>query len=314
MPGLLTAPFDRGSISVGLSAVGDTATQIVARLGADANAAVAAGFDGVTLSEHHGGFPGYVSSPLALAAGLLGRMDRGWAVAAPAILPLRNPLSVAEDLAWSAALHPGRVAAGFVAGYQRRDFELLGVDFSTRHATFWRRLQDIAAAFAEGSPLDPDPAVRGARGLPLLAGVGGPIGARRAARCGVGMIITSLQSIADARGLVEGYEEVGGIGPAVLIRRVHVGGSSSGGLAASMADWRSEAGSSAEWLTANGDALITGHPESVVDQLSEAVSKSGCSALNLRIDAYNSQPELVADQMDALGSAVLPTVRSAVAG
>jgi alkanesulfonate monooxygenase SsuD/methylene tetrahydromethanopterin reductase-like flavin-dependent oxidoreductase (luciferase family) len=305
-------PFTDGSVSVGLSAIGKTAAEIVTRLVADANIAVASGFDGVTLSEHHGGFPHYVSSPLTVAAGLLGRMPRGWAAAAPAILPLRAPEPIAEDLAWTAALHPGRVAAGFVAGYQERDFQLLDGDFANRRAVFWSGIERIASALAAGSHLAEDPAVAAAFGLPLLAGVGGPVGARRAASFGGGMLITSLQSVADVRALVDIYRDAGGTGPTVLIRRVHIGAGSTGGLTASLANWRSQADPAADWLAAAGaeTSLIVGEADVVASQLSETLVQSGCGALNLRIESYTARPDLVADQLEVLGSSVLPAVRS----
>jgi alkanesulfonate monooxygenase SsuD/methylene tetrahydromethanopterin reductase-like flavin-dependent oxidoreductase (luciferase family) len=303
------SPFAAGSISLGLSAVGGDARAIAGRLRDDAVTAVSAGFDGVTLSEHHGGFPHYVPSPLTLAAGILGQLPRGWAVAAPAILPLRPPMTVAEDLAWLAALYPGRVGAGFVPGYQRRDFELLGAEFDGRHTAFWRGLATLVGTLGAGSPLHADPAIASAD-LPVLVGVSGPVAARRAAAAGVGMLVTSLRRPAEVQLLVDAYTTAGGTKPAILIRRVHVGNLAAGGFGRSMADWRSRAEASASWLAADDDSLVSGSPEAVADQLARSLTDSGCRALNIRVDAYTAQPELIADQMAALGELVLPALRS----
>jgi len=307
-----TTPFAPGSVSLGLTPVGRSVTRIVPQLVEDAAAAIEAGFDGVTLSEHHGGLPHYLSSPIAVAAGLLAQLPRGWAAAAPSILPLRPAAIVAEDLAWHAALYPGRVAAGFAPGYHRRDFDLVGADFDGRQSTFWAGIQQLAIIFRGVSPLEPDAAITAARGLPVLAGVGGPVGVRRSARLGVGLLLTSLRPPAEVAPLVAAYRSAGGPGPVVLIRRVHVGTRPTDGFEAGLANWRSGADASAGWLSADTDALVSGPSEVVAGRLAEALAVSGADALNLRIDAYLTRPDLVPAQVAELGAAVLPLLRHTV--
>ncbi|SOD71790.1 alkanesulfonate monooxygenase SsuD/methylene tetrahydromethanopterin reductase-like flavin-dependent oxidoreductase (luciferase family) [Jatrophihabitans sp. GAS493] len=309
----MTKPFAPGTISLGLSAVGGTASEVLTRMTTESRAAVAAGFDGVTISEHHAGFPRYVSSPLAISALLLARLERGWAVAAPTVLPLRNPIPVAEDLAWLAAAYPGRVGAAFVAGYQRRDFEVIGVDFDSRHRMLWEGVAKIRAVFEDESPLAADPAIAQATGasLPLLVGIGGPVGAHRAGGLGLGILATSLRPPNELRAIVDEYREAGGAGPAVLIRRIHVGQAASG-FAGSMEHWRAQAPGSADWLQADESALLLGSAEDVAERLVSALLTSGCTALNIRIDAYATRPELVAEQIELIGSGVLPMVRAAL--
>ena len=310
-------PFAAGSISLGLSAVGSTGgavstgVDVMSRLAQEAVAAVESGFDGVTLSEHHGGFPNYLPSPLAVAGGLLGKLSRGWAVAAPAILPLRAPLPVAEDLAWLSALYPGRVGAAFVPGYQKRDFDLLGVDFESRHTAFWAGLSQLVGAFRPTGPLSDDPALAAGRDVPLLAGVGGPTGARRAARLGLGLLVTSLRGSAEVRTLTDQFRADGGTGPTVLIRRVHVGESPPEGFDASMSDWRPQSDGSATWLSAAEGALVTGSADEVAHALTAAQAESGCDALNLRLDVHAARPEVALEQIEVLSASVLPAVRAA---
>lgn len=306
-------PFAPRSIALGLSPVGESGRAVVTRLADEARAAEEAGFDGVTLSEHHAGFAHYLPSPLVVAAQLLPLLGRAWAAACPAILPLRRPIIVAEDLAWVNAVHPGRVGAGFVAGYQKQDFDVVGVDFETRDQAFWAGLEDIVTALGTGpdvSPIKADPAIAdlAGRGIPLLAGVGGRGGVRRAARVAVGLLLTSLRTPDEAGQLVRAYTEAGGSKPAVLIRRVHVGADAVG-FGASTAAWlsRSDAPS---WLNAADTALINGTPDEVASGLVSAVRASGCGALNLRLDAYTGDPSAVAGQIAALGADVLPRVRA----
>ena len=72
-------PLAAGSISLRLYPHALAPVQIVDELCRQAALADAAGFDGVMTSEHHGGFPGYLPSPLQAAAFLLERMSRAWA-------------------------------------------------------------------------------------------------------------------------------------------------------------------------------------------------------------------------------------------
>ena len=317
MVAIAPGPFAPGSISLGLSAVGTDARAIVDRLIEDAVAAELSGFDGLTLSEHHGGFPQYIPVPVTLCGLLLERLDRAWACAGPTVLPLRNPLLLAEELAWTAALHPGRVGLGVAAGYQRRDFELVGADFESRRSTLWTSLVRLQDALTGGQSAD-DPALArlDGLGLPVVVGIGGPVGARRAAVLGAGILLTSLRSAAEIAPLVSAHRAAAGTGPAVLIRRVHVAAERSvaaervpTGFSASLADWTSQADGES-WLIAADTALITGSPRAVAEGLVAAVRTSGCTALNLRVDAYAASPDLVSDQIEVLGKEVLPLVRS----
>jgi alkanesulfonate monooxygenase SsuD/methylene tetrahydromethanopterin reductase-like flavin-dependent oxidoreductase (luciferase family) len=312
----MTEPLGQGTISLGLSARYGSGRDVVEGLVADAMAAVAAGFDGVTLSEHHGGFPHYVPSPLLLSGVLLSRMPRGFACAAPMVLPLRTPVTVAEDLAWLDSAYPDRVGAGFVPGYQQGDFDAVGLPFDTRRVVFWEGLAAMAGALGRRagvpSPVAGDPAVAGLhpRSVPLLAGVGGPVGVRKAARLGAGLLVTSLRPASEAAGLVREYRESGGTGSVVLIRRVHVG-ETAAGFETSLADWSGRSGG-ADWLRPDDGALATGSPEAVAAALVDAVRTSGCSALNLRLDTYTHDASQVLPQLEVLGTEVVPWIREAL--
>jgi alkanesulfonate monooxygenase SsuD/methylene tetrahydromethanopterin reductase-like flavin-dependent oxidoreductase (luciferase family) len=305
-------PFADGTISLGLSAVGSLGSEIVGRLVADARAAVGAGFDGVTISEHHGGFPAYVPSPMLVAAVLLGQLDRGFACAGPSVLPLRTPITAAEDLAWLAAAYPGRVGAGFVAGYHERDFALVGVEYAGRQRAFWDGLVSVVSALGPNSSLSADPAIAelasGGRQVEIVAGVGGPVGVRRAAQSGAGVLLMSLSAPHEAASLVRQYLNAQGSGPVVLIRRVDLDGTVAG-LPASMSSWRSAADDH-DWLRASDGAVAGGPAELVAKLLVEAVRVSGARALNLRLDAYAADPAQVRPQIERLGSDVLPLVRA----
>jgi alkanesulfonate monooxygenase SsuD/methylene tetrahydromethanopterin reductase-like flavin-dependent oxidoreductase (luciferase family) len=113
----LRPPLSSRSISLRIYPhTGLDAGAVVTEMCAQSRLAADAGFDGVMTSEHHGGFAGYIPNPLQAAGWLLEAMPVGWAAPCPLLLPLRPPALVAEEVAWLAARHPGRVGVGVAAG------------------------------------------------------------------------------------------------------------------------------------------------------------------------------------------------------
>lgn len=137
--------FAPGSVSLRLYPHNDlAATDIVDELRAQAALASANGFDGVMVSEHHGGFAGYLPNPIQTTGWLLEAMSHGWAAPCPLLLPLRPAVMVVEELAWLAARFPGRVGVGVAAGGLPDDFTRLGVP----HDDLTRRFADGLAVVA----------------------------------------------------------------------------------------------------------------------------------------------------------------------
>jgi alkanesulfonate monooxygenase SsuD/methylene tetrahydromethanopterin reductase-like flavin-dependent oxidoreductase (luciferase family) len=308
-------PFAAQSISLGLSAVGETGSEVISRLVQDGQAAFDAGFDGVTISEHHAGFPGYVPLPMQLAGVVRERTNGGWACAGPAVIPLRNPALVAEQLAWAAAAHPGQVGAGFVPGYQEKDFTALGYDFEARHRMHWQNLERLMLELGrgDGAALAQDQAIRALTPgeVSIVTGAAGPIAVRRAARLGIGILVPSLRPADEVRELIDRFRDEGGTGEAVLIRRVHVGGAATGSQV-NMERWRGRATENAGWLSLSDDAVSAGDAGHVAELLASQLERSGATAVNVRIEAYADAPEQVGEQIDIVGREVLPAVRAAL--
>jgi len=225
----MTDPLGRKSIALGLHPSSGEASAAIQLLRRQAAAAEAGGFDGVTLSEHHGGFPNYLPVPALLSGHLLASTGSVWAAPCPAILTLRSRVATVEELAWLAAAYPRRVGAGFVSGYQQRDFTIyeLGDRFAARRTHFAGALPWVTAALRGevDGPLSLDPAIAALRAapVPVLSGVGGPRGAAAAARAGAGLLLTSAVAGAQARALIRVFRGAGGTAPCHLIRRVWLG-------------------------------------------------------------------------------------------
>jgi alkanesulfonate monooxygenase SsuD/methylene tetrahydromethanopterin reductase-like flavin-dependent oxidoreductase (luciferase family) len=86
------------------------------------------GLDIVVLSEHHGVDDGFMSAPVTLAAAVAGRTQRIQINIAAILVPLHDPIRLAEQLAVVSLASGGRI--GFVAGlgYRQEEFDMAGVD------------------------------------------------------------------------------------------------------------------------------------------------------------------------------------------
>jgi alkanesulfonate monooxygenase SsuD/methylene tetrahydromethanopterin reductase-like flavin-dependent oxidoreductase (luciferase family) len=90
------------------------------------------GFHTVQFSEHHGAEDGYIPSPIVLASAIAARTSRIRLRFGLIILPLNEPIKLAEDLAVLDIISGGRVDVIFGAGYARHEFEMFGVDPAKR--------------------------------------------------------------------------------------------------------------------------------------------------------------------------------------
>ncbi len=92
----------------------------------------AQGFFSVTLSEHHGSADGYLPSPMLMAAAIAARTSKLRVLIAALIVPLYDPIRLAEDIAVLDLLSDGRVTPLLSAGYVEREFTAFGKKLSDR--------------------------------------------------------------------------------------------------------------------------------------------------------------------------------------
>ena len=270
-------------------------------------------FDGVMTSEHHGGLPGYSPNPLQLAGWLLEAMSGGWAAACPLLLTLRPMALVAEEVAWLAARFPGRVGVGLAAGALAGDFEIMGLTQEDLTARFARSLDELAGILGGTRPgrLAEDPAVARCRNhpVPVVSAAIGLTAARRAAGCGVGMLLDSMATAERCRQLTDAYRQAGGTGPCILVRRAWLGDPPRDRLERQVDVYRAYASTAARshW---SSDQLVTGtEPGAVADQLADVAHRAGADALNLRVQVPGVTPAEARDQILGLGNEVLPRLR-----
>jgi alkanesulfonate monooxygenase SsuD/methylene tetrahydromethanopterin reductase-like flavin-dependent oxidoreductase (luciferase family) len=146
------------------------------------------GFLSVVLSEHHGVDDGYLPSPLTMAGAVLGRTNRILVNISALLIPLHDPLRIAEDVAVLDNIAPGRIGIIAGLGYRAEEFAMFGVDKKRRGRIMDDHLDVILQAWT-GEPFEyrgttvrvlPVPATKP---HPLvLVGGSNEVAAKRAAR------------------------------------------------------------------------------------------------------------------------------------
>ncbi len=107
------------------------------------------GFDAFSASEHHFTYDSFCPSPLVALAALALSTKRIKLVTAAMLLPLHDPLRVAEDSATLDRLSGGRLILGLGMGYRPLEFDGLDSDKRTRGARLVEMMQFLQRAFSE---------------------------------------------------------------------------------------------------------------------------------------------------------------------
>jgi len=109
------------------------------------------GFHNMWLAEHHLSTYGLLSRPLTYALHLAGKTRRIRVGTAVIVVPLHHPLVIAEEIATVDLLSGGRLDVGLGRGYQRYEFERLGVKLGESR-TRWEEAVDIILQALAGKP------------------------------------------------------------------------------------------------------------------------------------------------------------------
>lgn len=109
------------------------------------------GFDIIRLTEHHGLEDGYNPSPVALGAAIAARTSRV-KIRLVLVLPLYDPIKLAEDLAVLDQISSGRLEVLFVAGYVSSEFAMFGRSLADRPRLVEEGIAAITSAWA-GEPV-----------------------------------------------------------------------------------------------------------------------------------------------------------------
>lgn len=107
--------------------------------------------DVIGFSEHHNSPDGFLSSPLMMAMAVASRTTRVLINVSALLIPLHDPLRLAEDIAVLDLVSNGRFMAAAGLGYRQTEYLALGSNWEKRGKVFDEKLEVILKAWT-GKP------------------------------------------------------------------------------------------------------------------------------------------------------------------
>lgn len=197
------------------------------------------GFNSAWISEHHFLEDGYCPSPAVIAGALAAVTDRIRIGSGGIILPLHNPVKVAEDASVVDNISNGRFDLGVVLGYRKEEYDGMGVPMKERPSRMDEGLEVLEKALSgekftyegkrhsfENTTLTPSPVQNP---LPIYIGAFEEPAIRRAGRFGHPLLIGPGRTVDMVRDTLSYYNdeaEKAGINPEevehILLRETFV--------------------------------------------------------------------------------------------
>jgi alkanesulfonate monooxygenase SsuD/methylene tetrahydromethanopterin reductase-like flavin-dependent oxidoreductase (luciferase family) len=146
------------------------------------------------VSEHHAASDGYLPAPLILAAAMAARTRRLPIQVAALLVPLHDPIELAEQMAVLDIVSGGRVSYVCALGYRPEEYAMFGREIKQRGKRMEACLAAMQRAWSgepfsyEGRAVRVTPRPLTPGGPPLFMGGNHPEAVRRAARLGLGML------------------------------------------------------------------------------------------------------------------------------
>jgi alkanesulfonate monooxygenase SsuD/methylene tetrahydromethanopterin reductase-like flavin-dependent oxidoreductase (luciferase family) len=152
------------------------------------------GISFLNVMEHHGSEDGYMPTPFVFGAAVAARTQHAKIVLGAVVLPLHDPVKVAEQIAVTDIISNGRLRVTFGAGYALNEFAMFRCSISDRARLLDEGIPLILRAlsgerFVEGGReifVRPLP-LQSPRDI-IVVGGGVPAAAKRAARLGLGIM------------------------------------------------------------------------------------------------------------------------------
>jgi len=147
--------------------------------------------DVIGLSEHHVTADGFLSSPLQLAGMMIAHTQRVRISVSALLVPLHDPVRLAEDIAILDLVAAGRFTATCGLGYRQVEYERFGVDWNTRGQVFDEKLTVLVQAlkgeefYVNGGNMKLNPTPNSPVQALITVGGNSKAAARRAARFGL---------------------------------------------------------------------------------------------------------------------------------
>jgi alkanesulfonate monooxygenase SsuD/methylene tetrahydromethanopterin reductase-like flavin-dependent oxidoreductase (luciferase family) len=151
------------------------------------------GIDYAQLMEHHGSSDGYLPAPFVLGAAMAARTSRMRILLGAVVLPLHDPVKIAEQIAVLDQVSNGRLDVVLGSGYVPSEFQMFKASMKDRAKVMDEGLEIIQRALmgerfvADGREIFVRPLGVQQPHPRIFVGGGVPAVARRAARLGLGL-------------------------------------------------------------------------------------------------------------------------------
>ncbi len=304
------------------------------------------GFDSVWLSEHHFLEDGYCPSPLAMAAAMAAVTENIRIGTGALILPLHNPVRVAEDAAVVDNISGGRFDLGVAIGYRKEEFDGFGLSIKNRPSLVEEGIDILLRSWAPGTfsyegkrfqyeNIDVTPKPVQKPHIPLYIGAFEEPAVKRAGRLGYPLLIgpgRTMEMIRDTLGWYNTVAEEAGHDPKgvehVLLRETFV---SSGKKSALEGGERYIINMYKFYLTLGikifirgeqvkgpddplfehmaEDRFIIGTPEHCAEEIDKYRREVGINNIACRMVFPQAPPEETSRCIELFGSEVIPAFR-----
>jgi alkanesulfonate monooxygenase SsuD/methylene tetrahydromethanopterin reductase-like flavin-dependent oxidoreductase (luciferase family) len=238
------------------------------------------GFVALSLEEHHGAENGWSPSPLVMAGMVLARTSQLSVAITALLLPLHDPLRVAEDIAVLDLASAGRLSVVVGLGYRPSEYAAHGKDWSRRGQLMDSCVDAVLKAWT-GEPFEHEGHTVRVTPRPVtqphpnfLIGGTAKASARRAARFGLSL------STADHLPELEAYyyrccEEYGVVGQCMMpperVTMLHVASDPDKAWAQIGHHLLHEAATYASWQTADIRSVVHSHATTVDELRAEGI-------------------------------------------
>lgn len=171
-----------------------------------------AGIDGVIFPEHHCSDDGYNPKPELMAAAAAARTKKMGIVLGAIVLPLHDPVEVAETIGAADMICGGRLWTTLAAGYVEAEFSMFGKSLKDRARLMDEGLEVIVRALS-GERFEWNGREIYVRPLPpsgtsqIMVGGGVAPAARRAARNGLGLWVLQPEMMPGSQELIALYRD-----------------------------------------------------------------------------------------------------------
>ena len=173
------------------------------------------GFSGFWLPESHFIGTASLASPLILLAAAAAKTNTIRLGTTSYLLPIRNPIEAAEDVATLDCISNGRLILGIGRGFSDKLFEVYGVDPKQKRSIFKKHLETMIHAW-EGYPLLEDTAKEPVYLSPrpiqkpypeIWVAAFGPLALKQAAGLGLPYLASPMESLSKLIANTEIYKQ-----------------------------------------------------------------------------------------------------------